>query len=139
MTGKDAANLARRLSRATQPDMVQVSPHRWTPKRTDVEVPEMTLARWTQDEGCTYQCVPFQERMARLDTKLLELLGLGHGGRRTIQRLGKAGFIELLLISPRCFVLNLDSYFNHLRRMAEDPWFWEKPENLKAYTEVLDV
>ena len=63
-----------------------------------------------------------------LDDKGLRMLGLGPTQMRTLDRLAHAGLIELYAISPRRKMLKLESWTAHLRRVAEDPEFWERPE-----------
>ena len=129
--------IEKRLREAMRPDMVQVAPNKWQPRNQAVKVPDVALASFVQEDDGTYSAIPFQERMARISPNLTEILGLGRGAVRTIKRLGRAGFIEVLQVSPRFYVLNLDSYFNHLRRVAEDPWFWENKDNLREYQENI--
>lgn len=134
------AAIAERIREATRPEMVQVAPGRYMPRADAEQVPDVTLAEYKRLADGSYAVVPFRERLARMTPELMDVLGLGARTRRTLLRLGRAGFIEVIQMSPRCFMLNLDSYFGHLRRMAEDPWFWENPENRKAYMEaVLEV
>ena len=132
-----ALAIDKRIREATRPDMVQVAPGRYIPRTDAVQVPGVTLARYEALDDGGYAVKPFQERMIRMTPELLDLLGLGDRTRRTLLRLGRAGFLEVLQISPRCFMLNLDSYFGHLRRVAEDPWFWENEQNRRAYMDIV--
>jgi hypothetical protein len=73
----------------------------------------------------------------RLDRRLARMLGFA-GQYATLHRLGWAGFIEIVSPSPGVSLLNLDSWFNHLRRCAEDPEFWSKSgPNYRAYSEAI--
>jgi hypothetical protein len=117
---------------ATQPDMVQVAPGEWAPARRGATPPELTLATWKQNTSGTYYPVPVTDRLVRLTRKLVGLLGFP-GMYNTLLRLGDAGFVELVRVAPNTHMLNLDSYYNHLRRCAEDPTFWADQRRLKQY------
>jgi len=126
---------AERLRALTRPDMVQVAPGRWSP-RPGKKPPEFTVASWKNNGDGTYTAVPHEERMIRLTRKLADALGF-QCQLHTFYRLGNAGFIELLHPAPGRRLLNLDSWYNHLRRVAEDPDFWSSDgKNLKAYREA---
>jgi len=122
----------KRLLDATRPDMVQVAPGRWTP-RPGRKAPDVTLASWQLQADGTYAAVPTTERMVKLTRKLSALLGFP-GQFETIRRLGRAGYVECIKLTPHIYMLNLDSWFGHLRRCAEDPDFWDPDgKNLRAY------
>lgn len=127
-----------RLREATRPVMSQVAPGLFAPYRaTGKHVPENCLCFWSDKGDGTYFLMPHNQRLVRLDAELAELLGF-RGQYQTIRRLGEAGFIEVIQIAPHTYFINLDSWFNHLRRCAEDPEFWEKSKkNLKAYRSVI--
>jgi len=116
--------LPERLREAARPDMVQVAPGRWAP-RAGSDAPDMTIARWHREPDGTYTPIPCAERMAKLTNRLCRMLGMP-GQAETLRRLGRAGNIELIKISPQIYLLNLDSWFNHLRRCAENPELWDK-------------
>jgi hypothetical protein len=121
------------LKEATQPTMAEVSPGRWVPLRPGVEVPSVTLARWIENPDHSYKLLPFTERLIRVDRHLQNKLGLGDRWD-TLSRLITAGFVEGLRICPKTTLLNLESYYNHLSRVAEDPEFWaEGKGNLEEY------
>jgi hypothetical protein len=130
-TGK-TADVMRML---TRPTMVQVSPGRFVPS-TD-ESPDYTVCIWRECDGGQYELVPETTRLVRVNARLLRALGMLHQ-ERTMRRLALAGFIEMLPVAPATWVLNLDSWFNHLRRVAEDEEFWESGRgNLEEYLGVL--
>jgi len=82
--------------------------------------------------------VPRQyERMEKVTDELLETLG--GISRDTMARLIHGGFVEGIRVAPRIYLLNLHSWFNHLRRCAEQPDFWERQgeKNLKHYSKTL--
>jgi hypothetical protein len=125
--------IAKRMDSRTRPAMIMAAPGKYVPAGT--EVPEMTLCRWERC-GDGYAPVPVLERWVRLDSDLIRLLGFNscHRSRSdTMLRLSRAGFIEIILVAPKCHLINLDSWFNHLRRCAEDPFFWEDAERIAEY------
>jgi hypothetical protein len=124
-----------RLQEAARPDMVQVAPGRWAP-RPGRKAPDMTLATWQQNADGTYTPTPMTERMVKLTRKLTTLLGFP-GQFETIRRLGRAGYVECIKLTPHIYMLNLDSWFGHMRRCAEDPDFWDADgKNLRAYRQA---
>jgi len=129
--------LTTKLRSATAPELVQVSPGRWMVNGGG-RLPDVVLASLSPCGDGTYQCLPFTERLAPLDAALVHRLGFGSDRGRTLKRLAKAGFIEIIYPTPKRPLINLDSYYNHLRRVAEDPEFWEKKDNLKAYQETIE-
>lgn len=132
----DRANAAA-LRQAARPVLRQVSPGRWVaePGRP---VPGYCLATVAPQADGTYTVAPLPEKMQRLNVKLLGALGLGAEMYDTLYRLARAGFIEIARLSPGTGLLNLDSYYNHLRRVSEDPDFWQAGKgNLEAYREAL--
>ncbi len=68
-------------------------------------------------------------RWARLDAQLLALLGFRSGSRpgryATLLRLSRAGFVEMVKVSPGCWLLDLDSWHRHLTACMDDPEMWE--------------
>jgi len=128
--------------RVGQPSMVQVSPGRYVPAEGDVP-PERCLAFWRGNADGSYEAVPYTDRLVRLNRELLVVLGLydadhGRSSFNTMYRLHRAGFIEMVKAAPRMWMLNLDSWFNHLARVAEDAEFWaEGRGNIEAYREAL--
>lgn len=132
MGGKQTATSLRKL---TEPAMVKVAPGRWVP--TTDESPEYTLCIWRECGGGEYEPVPESTRLVRVNSPLLKALGLPQQFR-TLNRLAEAGFIEMIHAAPRMYMLNIDSWFNHLRRVAEDEEFWEPGRgNLEEYLGVL--
>jgi hypothetical protein len=116
--------------------MVQVAPGRWMVNGGG-EPPEVVIASLSKRGDGTYECLPITERMAALDAALVRRLGFSSDRGRTLKRLAMAGFIEIVYPSPKRALINLDSYYNHLRRVAEDPEFWKNDANRKAYTETI--
>jgi hypothetical protein len=124
-----------RLIEATRPDMIQVAPGRWAP-RPGRKAPDVTLATWQANADGTYTPTPICERMVKLTRKLTTMLGFP-GQFETIRRLGRAGYVECIKLTPHIYMLNLDSWFGHLRRCAEDPDFWDQDgKNLRAYKQA---
>jgi len=97
----------------------------------------ITLALWKPNGDGTYSPLPYTEPMVRVDSRLIKLLGF-RGQWHTLARLGRAGFIEMVRIAPATTLLNLNSYFNHMARCAEDPEFWDEGKgNLKEYRKSI--
>ena len=125
-----------RLKDATKPAMVLAAPGKWVPYKAELP-PDVSLCRWLANGDGTFSAIPFTERMVRLDQRLGNILGFADRWD-TLRRLAGAGFIEIIQITPHCSMINLDSYYNHLRRCAEDSEFWDHDgEAYKAYTENL--
>lgn len=123
--------LTARLRKSTAPRMVQVAPGIFARQNT-AAVPDVTLAYWIPQDDGTYKLLPFTERMVRVTTKLVRMLGFA-GQYNTLMRLGEAGFVEIVRIAPNTHLINLDSWFNHVRRCAENTEFWEDTKRLKTY------
>ncbi len=139
--GMDAKQTARasepittRLRRATAPKMIQVAPGVFARENTSA-VPDVTLAYWIPQDDGTFKLLPFTERMVRITTKLVRMLGFG-GQYNTLMRLGEAGFVEIVRIAPNTHLINLDSWFNHVRRCAENTEFWDDKKRLNTYQRV---
>jgi hypothetical protein len=126
------------LREATRPVMVQVAPGRYSPTDPTKPIPNITLAAWIRNEDGTYRPSPVQENFVRINPRLIRMLGFEDRTFATLRRLGNAGFIELIKAAPHCTLLNLTSWYNHLRRCAEDPEFWEAGKgNLEEYRRAL--
>lgn len=130
--------LTKRLLAATRPAMIQVAPGKYAPFRKGANPPAVSLCTWAQNDDGTFSPLPFTERLVRLDTQVAAQLGFEGHQRNTLRRLGEAGFIDLIKITPGCTLLNLDSYYNHLRRCAENPDFWNRDgKNFRVYLTCL--
>lgn len=68
-----------------------------------------------------------------LDNYGLSRLGLNKHNRKILHRLYLAGLVTMYRVSPQRYLLKLSTWEQHLRRMAEDPDFWDKPENIKKW------
>jgi hypothetical protein len=130
-----AESLPKRLHSATRPDMVQIAPNKYVPHRKGAQPPAVSLCSWTPNADGSYSPIPFTDRLVRLDNKVGALLGFAGHQRTTLRRLGMAGFIDIVMLTPKCTLINIDSYFNHLRRCSEDPdGFWDREgKNYKTY------
>jgi len=131
------APIVERLREATKPVMVQVAPGKYAPAKRNGRTPDMALCMWRDNGDGTLSPVPVTTRMVRLDSSLAKLLGFA-GQYATLRRLGEAGFIEIIKAAPGFTLLNLDSWFNHLRRCAENPEFWDRDrKNFQLYKTVI--
>ena len=140
LTTKDEP-LEARLKQASRGAMVPVAPGAdvYVPAEGVNDAPEYVLAHFVQQKDGTYRCVPYQIRMARVNTELMSLLGFpSEPGRpvqyQTLRRLATAGFIDMVQVSPGTGMLDVDSWFRHLRYCMEHPECWEKgSEDRKTY------
>ena len=119
------------VAAAAKPDMLRVAAgkHAWVPKEGG-EPPALALCRWSPDGEGAFRPVPVGDgRWARLDARLLALLGFRSGSRpgryATLLRLARAGFVEMVKVSPGCWLLDLDSWHRHLVACMDDPDMWE--------------
>lgn len=125
-----------RLKNATKPIMVPVAPGRYAPAMRS-KAQDMCLCYWNDNGDGTKTPFPINQRLVRLDSNVARLLGFA-GQYCTLRRLGEAGFIEIIKAAPGFTLINLDSWFNHLRRCAEDPEFWDKEKkNYRIYKDVI--
>ncbi len=125
-----------RLREATRPAMIAVAPGKFVPNRMD-QPPELSLCSWQGNGDGTFSPIPKTERMVRINRKLMTLLGFD-GQWSTVTRLARAGFIECVQLAPHCTLLNLNSWYGHLRRCAETEDFWNpKGENYKHYRKYI--
>jgi len=120
---------AQRLAELTRPDMVRVAPDKncWLPKQ-NAAVPNYALCRWVKS-GQGYAPIPVGGRWVRLSAGLCAELGFRDVSRyrkhETVMRLYRAGFIDMVQASPGVWLLNIDSWFRHLKACAENPEMWE--------------
>lgn len=119
------------VAAAVRPDMLRVAPgrHAWVPANGG-EPPALAICRWSPDGEGSFRPVPVGGgRWARLDAQLLALLGFRSGSRpgryATLLRLSRAGFVEMVKVSPGCWLLDLDSWHRHLTACMDDPEMWE--------------
>ncbi len=129
---KQRVNLNPPLRKKVGAQMIRVAPGEYVPLCPADEVPKAGIALWEKTRSGTYQAVPVTDRMLRLGAELASLLGFS-GDYDTLYRLARAGFIETIKVAPRTILLNVDSYYRHLRRCAEDPWFWENSKRMERY------
>lgn len=119
--------------------MVQIAPGLYAKHSDAKRAQEMTIAAYIEDApgSAVYRLVARPERMVRITKHLLELLGMPRQ-RMTLMRLSAAGMIEIVKPAPNTCLLNLDSWFNHLRRCAEDPDIWAPGgKYLKEYRRAI--
>ena len=132
-----ADGMRERLRRSTR-GMVEVAPGLYAPADPQVPVGDYTVARWQKTGEGLWKAVPFKEPLMRLDKDMAALLGFPGKQWQTLRRLGRAGFVEIIQAGPHTMLINIDSWFNHLCRCAEDPEFWAREnKNLKAYKAAL--
>lgn len=138
---------ATRSTQAEKPvALVQLAPKRFVQLELKIEgkAPETVFCDLEEAQGHPgyYRLVPRSlEYLVRVTPELVEKLGLeysrrpngGGNGCTTLKRLIRAGFVDGARVSPQVYTVNLASYFQHLKRCAEDPDFWENPKVRKVY------
>lgn len=133
---KERVNLPQSLRAQVSPEMVRVAPGEYAPLDPKRTAPAAVLSVWRATGSGTYRAEPITDRMLRLNQQLAKVLGF-QGSYDTIYRLGRAGFIEIVKVAPHTTLLNVDSYYRHLRACADDPWFWENEERAGRYSEAV--
>ena len=120
--------------------MVRAAPgrHAWVPRDAAAPPDGYALCRWSRQPDGTYAPVPVGGRYVRLNSEVAETLGFGRGEDRcrydTILRLGRAGFVDTVRVSPNTWLLDLDSWYRHLAACMEDPERWDEgAEDREAY------
>lgn len=128
------------LEDALRAEMVRVAPdaHAWVPREGE-SAARYVMCRWAK-KGAQghYLPVPVSGRLVRVGADLLALLGFNSGQRRsryeTLYRLNRAGFIDMVKISPGCWMLDLDSWYRHLGTCMDNPEMWDEgSEELDTY------
>ena len=147
--------IAEAVREALRPDMVRVAPgrHAWVPApHMAGRVPGCVLCRWeripegvgvtspsssppapTPTQNATapgWRPVPIGGRFSRVRSELVSLLGFNTGADaqkyETLLRLARAGFIDMVKVSPGCWLLDVDSWHRHLLRCMENPEMWDE-------------
>lgn len=127
----------RQLRAAAKPSMIRVAPHLYAPDPACPKVPEFSIGKFIEVAPDRFQFIPVLENFVRVSDDVLKKLGIGRQWR-TLCRLARAGFVEMIQIAPHTYLLNLDSYYGHVRRCAEEGEdFWAKPGNLEQYRRAL--
>lgn len=120
--------------RATMPGgkLIQVAPGKWAMRGGPD--PEYVLAEVFRHADGTLGLRPADEgRCARLTGDLGQMLGFP-GQLHTVRRLARAGFVRMPQPSPCVYMLDLDSWFQHLHETEDDPDFWDPDgPNLRKY------
>ena len=127
----------RQLKAATRPAMIRIAPNLYAPDPACPKVPEFSIGKFVEVTAGRYEFRPVLENFVRVNQDVLQKLGIGRQWH-TLVRLSRAGFVELIKVAPGCYLINLDSYYNHVRRCAEaGPEFWDKPGHLEQYRRAL--
>lgn len=107
-------------------------PGRWICR--SAEPPEYVVCETVRHKDGTLSLRPSGiGRLVKFSEPLLR--GLGFDGRlETLRRLARAGFIKLYAFSPSVNLVDMDSLWNHLLTVGDDPEFWARDgENFKRY------
>lgn len=124
-----------------KPLLREVAPGRYVPTDPDIhELPDVLLCKLTPCGNGEYRLDPFREDWLPIRKDTLQQIGM-HRQVDTLNRLAKAGFIEIIAVAPQTHLLNLTSWYNHLRRVAEvqadGERFWEVGRgNIEVYREI---
>lgn len=124
------ANALHARLRNARGKMVQVAPGKYAPVNMPAP-PELSLCAWIQNPDGTFTPKPYEESLVRVNKQLCSLLGFP-GRWQTLYRLARMGCVEVIQAAPKFYLLNLHSWYNHLRRCSEDPEFWAEG---KGYVE----
>jgi hypothetical protein len=128
---------AHQLRAAARPAMIRVAPNLYAPDPACPKVPEFSIGKYVEVAPDKFQFVPVLENFVRVSDEMLKKLGIARQWR-TLVRLARAGFVEMIQIAPHTYLLNLDSYYGHVARCAEEGEdFWGKPGNLEQYRRAL--
>lgn len=128
------ASVIEKIKADREPLYLQVAPGRY--RRVAVHAPEYAVGTFVPAGNDEFAFKPVLERMVRLDQRVLNAIGMGNQ-RNTLMRLGRAGFVEIVPAAPRLWLLNLDSWYNHVRRVAEEgESFWNN-KRTRAYVTAI--
>lgn len=118
--------------------LVEIAPGRYTLAPAGRKAPELVVCRLLPDGAGAMRLLPECITWARVSHELLKVLGLPRQFL-TLYRLNRAGFIEMVRIAPHTYLLNMDSWFNHVQRCAESrDEFWEPSgKNRAAYRKAI--
>ncbi len=119
-------SLEERFHEATRPPMVRIAPGIFAPVIDGGRAPKFTLAKYVDQHDGTYRLVPVLSQLVRVSNELLHLLGLSDstskkGSYNTLIRLANAGFVTMVKVSPKCYMLDLDSWARHISKCAKNP------------------
>ncbi len=128
------------LRQAADADMVRVSPgeYAWAP-REGKRPPAFGLHRWARAPDGRWRPAPVLSRYVLLTRDLIRFLGFrgpdgAAVGYNTLNRLAAAGEIDIIDISPRRRMLDVDSWCRYLAECIEDPDKWdEDSESTRNY------
>lgn len=141
-SASDPDQQVRELTAKTAPVMVRIAPGKngWVP-RDGLTPDKYCLARWTCNPEGAYSLVPIGGRYVRLTEDLAAELGFRDLGRHrkyeTLVRLARAGYVDLVQITPGVRLLDIDSWFRHLTDCMSNPDMWEEgTEDRACYLKV---
>lgn len=117
---------------------VEVAPGKTVaPLPAGVPPPRVALVDWLPQGGGTYKPVArVHERFLKVSKANVKLLGMGVSVN-TLHRLMRAGFVRGVQPSPGLWLMDLDSWYAHLRKVEEEPEFWEDGKRLMLYRESI--
>lgn len=113
--------------------IVEIAPNKFVQLDLNLPPPEMVLCDVVPIPGHAghFKLSPRSwERLVRVTPELLDRLGVD---RMTLLRLIRSGFVDGARVVPRAYVVNLVSFFAHMKKCAENPDYWENPRILSEY------
>ena len=126
---------SRRSSRATRATgkMVQIAPTLFVSRDAKPPASELVLCNVVHNGDGFYRLEPRTwERFERVNGGLSRKLGLG-SRTDTLRRLIRGGFVGGARIAPKLYTINLESYWAHYDRCAEDLDYWSNPKVRTEY------
>jgi len=114
--------------------MVQIAPSLFVPRGTNPHTPpELILCNVVPNGEGLYRLEPRTwERFERVNSGLSRKLGLG-SRTDTLRRLIRGGFVGGARVAPKLYTINLESYWTHYDRCADDPGYWDNPKVRAEY------
>ena len=117
------------------PRMIQVAPNKFAPRQLDFKF-EPPTSLWCDpvpNGDGTFSLQPRSwEHYLPVTSELCQKLGMGTR-TDTLRRLINGGFVLGSHITPRIYVVNVVSYWEHFTRCGEDPDYWTDPVRLRTF------
>jgi hypothetical protein len=122
-----------------QIDAVEIAPGEYIADLPPSEIPVTAIVRMVRRPDGSYLpqlkvCGPTM----KLGEDTPQKLGLGPIKVRVLHRLARAGFFEVVALSPKLLLLDLTSFFAHLEA-ARDPEFWTDSRRARFAQAVAEI
>lgn len=97
---------------------------------------QIGVFEWVPRGDGTYEPkIRLHSKMIRMRATITDELGLGIT-YNSLRRLMTAGFVKSRQITPGQYAFDLQSYYQHVAKVAADPEFWTG-QNLRRYMEAI--